>query len=226
MNPLPSFLKSAPAAIQSSFEQHAVPFRLAAGREVLAAGGRCTSMSFVVTGAVRVYLMGRDGREVTLYRVRNGDACVLTASCILGGTAFPAGAIVEKDAAGCAVPSALFREWVDRTPYWRGYVFRLLGERMAAVLEKFEESTFGSIDARLARVLVRRARAGERPIVATQQSLAVELGTAREVISRTLSRWKREGLVTTGRGTLALVDPAALEEICNHNKPRGGSGLP
>ncbi|MFO1492230.1 MAG: Crp/Fnr family transcriptional regulator [Kiritimatiellia bacterium] len=169
-------------------------------------------MSFVVTGAVRVYLMGRDGREVTLYRVRNGDACVLTASCILGGTAFPAGAVVEKDAAGWT-PSALFRGG-GPPPFWRGYVFRLLGERMAAVLEEFEESAFGSIDARLARVLVRRARAGERPIMATQQSLAVELGTAREVVSRALSRWKREGLVTTGRGTLALLDPAALEKIC------------
>jgi CRP/FNR family transcriptional regulator len=87
-------------------------------------------MAFPVTGAERVYLVSQEGREITLYHIKPGGSCVLTASCILGGSGFPALAEVEKEVLAWAVLAAVFREWVAHSEFWRRYVFQLLGERV------------------------------------------------------------------------------------------------
>jgi CRP/FNR family transcriptional regulator len=170
-------------------------------------------MAFVIEGSVRAYLLGADGREVTLYRVRDGQGCVLSASCLLGGTPFPASAATEATTAGWAVPAAAFREWMDRHRYWRDYVFGLIGERLAAVLGRFEEVAFQRVDTRLARLLVSRAGADATGLRITQAQLADELGSAREVISRALGRWRAAGLVRPARGAIHILDRARLEQL-------------
>jgi CRP/FNR family transcriptional regulator len=207
---LPAFLAEAPVAARTEFAGAASRFRLPAGRQLLLLGQRCTGMSFLETGCVRVYLVGTDGREITLYRVRPDEACVLTAASILGGTTFPAAAIVEADCAGWLVPEAVFRGWVDRERYWRQLVFQLLARRLGAVLARLEERAFHRLDARLAACLL--ARAGHAPVrvAVTHQALADELASAREAVSRVLERWTRAGWVRPGRGAVTLRAVEAL----------------
>mgnify|MGYP000395085611 CR=1 FL=1 len=202
---LPVFLAGAPAAARAEFAHAASRFRLPADRQVLLFGERCTGMSFLETGCVRVYLVGADGREITLYRVRPDEACVLTVASILGGTTFPAAAIVEMECTGWLVPEAVFRGWVDRERYWRQLVFQLLARRLGAVLARLEERAFHRLDARLAACLL--ARAGHAPsrVTVTHQALADELASAREAVSRVLKRWARAGWVRPGRGSVNLL---------------------
>jgi CRP/FNR family transcriptional regulator len=164
-------------------------------------------MAFPITGAVRVYIVSREGREITLYRIKPGGSCVLTASCILGGAGFPALAEVEKEVLAWVVPAAVFREWVARSEFWRHYVFQLLGDRLAAVLARLEETSFERVDLRLARLLL----ASDDEWMGTHQRLAVEVGTAREVISRILERWRSTGWIETKRGRIKILNRAALQ---------------
>lgn len=167
-------------------------------------------MAFALAGTLRVYLVGMDGREITLYRVREGESCVLSAACILGNRRFPASAEIESDLSGLVVPSPVFRDWVSTEPFWREYVFGLLGERLAAVLAQFESTAFDPIEARIARWLLDTA-AGDPPTAAiTQQALANELGSAREVVNRVLNRWRVAGWVSLDRGVVQLLDPDRL----------------
>jgi len=161
---------------------------------------------------LRVYLVSREGREITLYRIQPGGSCVLTASCILGGSGFPALAEVEKEVLAWAVPAAVFREWVARSEFWRHYVFQLLGDRLAAVLMRLEETSFERVDWRLARILL----AGGEEWIGTHQRLAVEIGTAREVVSRILERWRRAAWIESKRGRIKILNRAALQA---HNDP-------
>ena len=207
MKTLPALLQRAPATERKLFEAAAVNVKLPAGKQMLALRETPGVMAFPVTGAVRVYLVSREGREITLYRIKPGGSCVLTASCILGGSGFPALAEVEKEVLAWAVPAAVFREWVAHSEFWRHYVFQLLGERLAAVLARLEETSFERVDLRLARILL----SGGNEWTGTHQRLAVEVGTAREVISRVLARWQSAGWIETKRGCIKILNRSALQ---------------
>jgi CRP/FNR family transcriptional regulator len=77
-------------------------------------------------------------------------------------------------------------------------------------MARIEALSFRSVDRRLAEVLLAR---GSPEVAATQAELAVEVGTAREVVTRRLNALAREGVVALGRGTVALRDPAALRSL-------------
>jgi CRP/FNR family transcriptional regulator len=213
MKLIPDFLKIAPPAVRDRFAEGAHSIALPDGKEILSPGQTCEVMPFVVTGCIRVYLLGHDGREITLYRVEGGHGCVLSASCILGGIAFPASAVVEAAATGCAVPASEFRDWVNEEPYWREYVFRMIGERMATVLGRFEEAAFERLEIRLARQFLRRIQDGEVVLRTTHQGLADDLGSSREVVSRVLERWQSAGWVRLHRGAIEIHRGAEIEGI-------------
>lgn len=207
---LPAFLHHAPAAERQHFMESGSIARLPAGRQILSIKADATLMAFPVTGCVRVYLIGEEGREITLYRVEPGSSCVLSASCILGGSAFPALAEVERELVAWVVPADVFKRWVAESGFWRNFVFQLLGERMATVLARLEETTFDRLDARLARLIV---AANSDDVNLTHQRLANELGSAREVISRTLERWRQAGWIDSHRGGITVLDRPAIEAL-------------
>ncbi len=207
-------LAGAPPAERAAFAAAAQPVKLPAGAQVFWPGDRCGQIVFVATGSVRIYQLSEEGRELTLYRIGESESCLLTASCILGDVPFPAQAVVESDAQGWAVSAATFRRWIDESAWWRSYVFGLFGERLAAVLVKLEAVSFRRIDARLAELLLRLAD-DEGVVSATHQQLADELGTAREVVSRTLSGWSTEGRVQLGRGRVTVANPEVFQRLCD-----------
>lgn len=209
---VPRFLAPAPPLLRTEFARTAGRFAFPAGKQVVLSGQVCGSISFLETGCLRVYLAGESGREITLYRVHPDEACLLTTACILGGTTLPASACVERDSTGWTIPAGVFRGWVDRERWWREFVFRLLGTRLAAVLSRLEEHAFTRLDARLAACLLTRGDA-EGAVHTTHQALADELASAREVVSRMLRRWERAGWVRATRGVVRLREPARLREL-------------
>jgi CRP/FNR family transcriptional regulator len=210
---LPALLQRAPETERGQFATNAVTVRLPPGKQILTVSENPMTMAFLVTGVVRVYLISPEGREISLYHIEPGGACVLTASCILGGSGFPAIAEVEQEVLAWAVPAAVFREWVARSEFWRHYVFHLLGERLATVLARLEEIFFDRLDSRLARVLL----SGGDDWFGTHERLAVDVGTAREVISRILDRWRTVGWIETGRGHIKVLNRAALQALIGHS---------
>lgn len=206
---VPAFLHPAPVALQSEFARAATAFSFPAGKQVVWSGQVCRSIGFLDTGCLRVYLAGEDGREITLYRVQPHEACLLTTACILGGTTLPASATVERACTGWSIPAEVFRTWVDRESWWREFVFKLLGSRLAAVLARFEERAFTRLDTRLAGCLLSHAGA-DGSVHATHQTLADELASAREVVSRVLRRWEEGGFVRLQRGQVRITDPGRI----------------
>jgi CRP/FNR family transcriptional regulator len=73
-----------------------------------------------------------------------------------------------------------------------------------------DEVAFKRMDRRLAGLLLNQAEV-QNPTRTTHQELAAELGSSREVISRILEDFSREGLIETGRGTIQVLDFEALE---------------
>ena len=158
---------------------------------------------------VRVYKIGESGRQITLYRFGNGQSCILTANAILSQKTFPAVATVEKDAEAVMIPADIFRKWVGTYDEWRGFVFELLSQRLASVMEIVDEVAFRRMDTRLASWLLSHSQK-QKPIRITHQEIAAELGSSREVISRLLEDFSERGFVNVGRGEVELIDADGL----------------
>ena len=174
-------------------------------------GAECTVYMLVLHGSVRVQKTAENGREITLYRVENGQSCVLTTSCLLAGDRYPAEGITETEVEAVTIPVAAFQKGLDGSPGFRRFVFEAYGRRITNLVVLVEALAFGRLDSRLADLLLRRSADGR--VQATHHAMAAELGTAREVISRQLKEFERRGWVRLERGRVSLLDPSALQSL-------------
>lgn len=211
------FLAGAHASFREAFWRAGALARLPAGQSIGRQGGDCAHLALVVEGTARVYRLGENGREITLYRIRPGESCVLTASCILRQGAFPAFAECETEVEAVLLGQGEVGRWVREHQAWRTFVFGLVSERLLEVIGLLDAVAFGRLDQRLAALLSARlgpSGAGQGAAIAiTHQALAAELGTSREVVSRLLATLEDQGLLLTGRGLIRVLDPRGLARI-------------
>ncbi len=204
------FLKKTDSQIAREFRQAAYYARIPVGKDIFVEGDAVQSIALLLSGNVRVYKIGENGREITLYRFGLGESCILTANAIMNHQTFPAVALVESEAEAIMVPAETFRDWMRRYEEWRTFLFDLLSQRLAAVMSIVDEVVFHRMDARVAALLLRRTDQGSI-IQITHQEIAAELGSSREVISRILEGFESAGLISSSRGQVEIVDAAELE---------------
>ncbi|MEM0912509.1 MAG: cyclic nucleotide-binding domain-containing protein, partial [Pseudomonadota bacterium] len=90
---------------------NAIQFKsLNAGQTAYEPGWNCNDFLMCIAGQTRVFKRSESGREILLYKVQDGETCVLTTSCLLSGQPFPAASIADKDTHLAAIPSSFFRE--------------------------------------------------------------------------------------------------------------------
>ena len=181
-----------------------------AGTVLFQDGSPCGNYVLVIEGSIRVQKVAENGREIVLYRVEGGQSCVLTTNCLIGGENYAAEGIAENAVTALVLPAMAFRALLASSDVFRSFVFSAYASRMSDLLLLIEEVAFGRIDARLAAWLAER---GGGELKATHQEIAVELGTAREVVSRQLKEFERRGWVALGRGRLAVQNIKALSAL-------------
>lgn len=193
------------AALTAAGQRVAVP----RGAVLFRAGDRCHTFLMVLDGSVRVQMTSDTGREIVLYRVARGETCIVTTACLLTQADYSAEAVAESDLDGVALAAGPFQDLVARSAVFRNFVFASFGTRLTGMMALVEEVAFGRVDLRLARFLLDH-RDADGGLTMTHQALAVELGTAREVVSRQLKEFERRGLLALSRGRIDLRDAAAL----------------
>ena len=161
---------------------------------------------------MKAQIISPDGREILLYHVCSGDSCVLTTSCLLGDNNYPAEGYTETEVSAFAIPANIFHRCLEQSTFFREFVFRNFSQRLADVIKRMESISFGSIDQKLASALL---ASGETTLRKTHNELALELGSAREVVSRHLKRFESYGLLTLSRGSIQNINIEALKKIKN-----------
>ncbi|MDE8342839.1 MAG: Crp/Fnr family transcriptional regulator [Acidocella sp.] len=183
-----------------------------AGMRVFGEGSPCKAFLIVRSGQIRVCKTGETGREIVLYRVGPGETCIVTTACLMTSTDYDADGVAESDIVAQALPLPGFMSLLAQSAGFRQFVFAAYGARIADLLLRIEEVAFGKIDQRLASMLGERADA-HGLLEMTHYDMAVELGTAREVVSRQLKEFERNGWVRLGRGQMHLLDTKALAAL-------------
>lgn len=186
---------------------------LEAGQFICLEGDLCHHLPLVMSGSVRVYKIGESGREITLYHLESGDSCIMTASSIISQKVFPALAITETEVEAFVIPANCLREWVRHNPIWQEYLFGLLSQRLANVIEIVEEVAFRRMDGRIASYLLNQTDRHLNTVHITHEAIAQELGSSREVISRLLKTFEKQGFLSLSRGKITLKNTKELGKL-------------
>jgi len=168
-------------------------------------GELCTDLELMLSGEKKVYKSSSAGREITLYEVGRGEACILNSICILSDTPCPVNGMTITDVDSLLIPARDFKKLISNYEEMRAFVFGSISQRLAAVLELLGEIVFAKMDRRLFDYLVEKSENGTLSM--THQQIANDLGTAREVVSRLLKDFERKGKVTLSRGHIQLIAP-------------------
>lgn len=169
----------------------------------------CQAFPMLIEGTIRVSKSAPNGRELQLYRVGPGEACILTSSCLLGNAPYSARGIAESDVTAVTLPMPLFSRLLAEYEPFRNYVFGLFAERISELMQLVEAVAFQRLDQRLASLLLGKGRI----IRTTHHGLAEELGSVREIVSRLLKNFSDQGLVALEREKIEILNPQRLREV-------------
>jgi CRP/FNR family transcriptional regulator len=197
---------------RGSLQQHLRFVEIPSNQAVYHVGDRCQNFLLVLSGSVRVQMFSRSGHEIVLYRVNEGQSCILTTASLLADEIYLAEAITETPVQAALLPAADFGQLMSGSAAFRHFVFSNFGQRIADLLSLINTVAFERMDVRLARFLLQRL--GQRRVIdITHQDIANELGTAREVVSRLLKDFERRALIGLHRGSVEVEDMERLKQI-------------
>lgn len=173
------------------------------GKMIMGDNRRCAGIPMVIKGRFRLFRVSEKGRELTLYRINEGELCILAAVCALGDSEYDFTVQAETDGELAVMPPDTFRELVYHSDAFRIHVFNTLAYRLLSSIDTIEMLIFMSIEERLMEYLHRSANAAG-VVEVTHEQLAVELGSSREVITRQLQKMAEKGILSLKRGKIVL----------------------
>nr|WP_315849589.1 Crp/Fnr family transcriptional regulator [uncultured Rhodoferax sp.] len=197
-------LAPALAALQAQAPAVSVP----AGTQLFAQGAPCQGFPLVLAGEVRVACHSGDGRSLELYRVRPGELCLVSSASLFRGLPLGAQGVSAQASTLLMIPPTLFEEWLG-VPAFRKLVLGLFAERMAELTSLVDAVAFQKLDQRLAAALLGRGQ----DLHLSHQTLADELGTVREMVTRLLRRFEHAGWLTLGREHIHILNSPALRAV-------------
>lgn len=205
------------AAQQEALHRSTREKQVKKGALLHADGQDCTGLLIVRQGQLRAYILSEEGREVTIYRLVEGDVCLFSASCMMRSIQFDVTVEAERDTALWVVPAEAYRGLMEQSAAVANYTNDLMGSRFSEVMWLMEQIMWRSFDQRLAQFLLQESALEESDLLPlTHERIAAHLGTAREVVTRMLRYFQGEGMVRLARGSVELTDVSKLKALCGH----------
>ena len=197
--------------------QRAVPRHFAAGESVFSEGEACTGLYVVESGHIRIFKSSADGREQVLSI--DGPGSSVAELPVFDGGNYPASVTAVDDATLLFVSKQDFQSLCLTHPQVALKVLRVVGARLRRLVGIIEELSFTTVRHRLAAFLLRLARTEGRrttdgvevTLPVSNQELASQIGTVRELVSRNLSRFQSEGMLRIEGRSVIIQNLKALE---------------
>lgn len=174
----------------------------------------CKGMLIVKKGMLRTYMLSESGKEITLYRLSEGDLCILSASCVLSAITFDVHIDAEEDSEILFTSPLYLQTIVEHNIYVECFVYKVATDRFSDVMWAMQQILFMSMDKRLAVFLWDEISKTEDDTVhQTHEQVARDIGSAREVVSRMLKYFSSEGIVELSRGGIKIIDKKKLRKL-------------
>jgi CRP/FNR family transcriptional regulator len=183
----------------------------AAGQPLFFEGDPCPGLYVLLAGHVKICKTSASGREIALY-IEAAPGSIAEVPLFDGGP-FPATACALDEVSALLIERESFRQLCHLHPELPCRILASVGRRLRSMVGLIETLTFGGVRQQLARLLLEfRDEAGDDTLALpiSTHEMAMRLGTAREVVSRNLSRFQAHGLIRVHKRQLVILDPPGL----------------
>jgi CRP/FNR family transcriptional regulator len=161
----------------------------------------------VKSGRLRAFILSIDGREITLFRLLAKDICILSASCLFKNLQFTLYLDVEKDSTIYIVPAIVIETLSENNIDVKEYLLEQVTSRFSSAMWVMEQTIFGSLSQRVANFLFEQFLLEDsKTLSITHESIAKNIGSSREVVSRMLKDFEKQHIIKTSRGKIDIAD--------------------
>jgi len=196
--------------------ERAVPRAYKKGELLFTEGDPCTGLFVIESGQARIFKSSSSGREQVL--AVEGPGSSIAELPLFDGGAYPASTAALNDARMYFISKQDFHSLCLVHPQVPLKVLKVVGARLRKLVGIIEELSFTTVRSRLISALVRRAKTGKKThegieieLPPSNQELASEIGTVRELVSRNLSRLQAEELIRMDSKTVIIPDIKRME---------------
>ncbi len=174
----------------------------------------CAGLILIKAGQLRAYILSPEGREITIYRLFEGDLCLFSASCMMNSIQFEIIIEAEKDTQYLLIPPFVYKEVMEESAPLSNFTNEVMATRFSEVMWLMEQVMWKSFDKRLAAFLLEEAAIeGTDVLKLTHETIGNHMGNPREVVTRMLKYFQTEGMVKLSRGTIQLTDKKKLSAL-------------
>lgn len=176
------------------------------GDQIISEQMTARSIPVVVEGRVKVIRTDEELKEMVLYYLQPGEACIMSFLAGLFNDTSKVKAVAESPCRVLFIPLQKMQQLIQENAEWLTYMFEIYHKRFEELLQVVDAIAFKSMDERLLNFIKKRSRVTRsKTLRMTHDQLAKELGTAREVISRLLKKMEEKDLVQLGRNKITLM---------------------
>lgn len=174
----------------------------------------CAGLILIKAGQLRAYILSPEGREITIYRLFEGDLCLFSASCMMNSIQFEIIIEAEKNTQYLLIPPFVYKEVMEESAPLSNFTNEVMATRFSEVMWLMEQVMWKSFDKRLAAFLLEEAAIeGTDVLKLTHETIGNHMGNPREVVTRMLKYFQTEGMVKLSRGTIQLTDKKKLSAL-------------
>ena len=214
-NWLMTFLGASLVYFVKEASQKIVCFALGSSAGIMVGASFFSPVSYThLKGCLRTYIVSDEGKEVTLYRLNANDVCILSAACVLDCIDFDVLVEAQTKCQIIQISPAVFLQLFSQNIHVELFSYKLATERFSDVMWAMQQILFISFDKRLATFLLDESnRNNSLDIKMTHEQIAQNLNSAREVVSRMLNYFAKEGYVNLSRGQIHIIDKRSLSSL-------------
>jgi CRP/FNR family transcriptional regulator, nitrogen oxide reductase regulator len=201
----------------------------AASRQLLPNGGHLVKQGdapdylyLLERGRIRMTVVTPDGSQLTVRMMGSGD--VVGCVAVFRGIPYPATATAVAATTVLSWTSTQINDLIRANPQLASNALAIVGGRADELLQRLRETTTEKVEQRIARALIRMmpletlGGTGHIVILVSRTELADFTGATLYTVSRTISAWRRQGIVLGGRGRITIVDRRRLSMIAGTDR--------
>lgn len=173
--------------------------------EILREGQYVKVIPIVLDGLIKVFTRHGD-KELLLYYIRPKESCIMSFAASLKNKPSKVFAITEEDTTTLLLPVDKVSDWIKQFPDINTLFFQQYNLRYNELLDTIHHILFDKMDKRLYDYLQNKFRlTSNNPLKISHRQIANELGTAREVVSRTMKKLETEKLVKQHSNSIEIL---------------------
>lgn len=196
------FYKSLKEDAKLFLKEHLQKIKITKDSILFYQGDICDKILFLTSGEVRLYIQSDEAEEITLYHLHPGEQCIVNTASTLSQTEAIANALALSDIEGYMLDMQSVKELAKMSESYQNFLFSIYTLRMGDLAKLINDIKFKKLDQRVLEWLHNQHT---NEIKTTHETIANELGSTREVISKVLKRLEQQDLLTLKRGTILLM---------------------